>query len=130
MSDDSTGSYRLAEQIGGWAVFAEITLSAFTRSKTHALLTVADELALDEHGREIAHIEFGIAYAVSCMTEFKDLGFCVQELHTNPVDTTPLALAFASCHAALKCLKVEPTMVPYFDRQSRSFVFPARGLHD
>jgi hypothetical protein len=125
-----TGSYRLAEQIGGWAVFAEITLSAVARADGQSLVTLDGDLQVDQHGRDIASIGFGAAYALGNIAQSECVGIIVHELYTNPVDTTPMALAYATCHAVLACFNESPTVLPYFDRNSRSFVFPARGPKD
>lgn len=125
-----TGSYRLAEQIGGWAVFAHITVSAIARADEHPLVTLDADLHVDQHGRDIASIGFGAAYALGYIPQSERIEIIVHKLHTNPVDTTPMALAYATCHAVLACFNESPTVVPYFDRNSRSFVFPARGPKD
>lgn len=125
-----TGSYRLAEQIGGWAVYDDITLSAVARADDHPLGILDADLHLDPHGREIASIGFGAAYALGYIPQSERVGIIVHKLHTNPVDTTSAALAYATCHAVLACFNESPAVVTYFDRNSRSFVFPARGPKD
>jgi len=122
-----TGSYRLAEQIGGWAVFAEITLSAVARAEGQPLVTLDGNVQVDKEGRDIASIRFGAAYALGNIPKSECVGIVVHQLHSNPVDTTPAALAFATCHAVLACFNESPSVVPYFDRNTRCFVFPARG---
>ncbi len=122
-----TGSYRLADQIGAWAVYADITLSVISRADDHPLVTLDAELQVDQHGRDIASIGFGAAYALGYIPQSERVGIIVHKLHTNPVDTTPMALAYATCHAVLACFNESPAVVPYFDGNSRSFVFPARG---
>lgn len=125
-----TGSYRLAEQIGAWAVFADLTLCAIARGAEHPLVAIADGVVVDDYGRDVASIGLGVAYALSCIPNSNEVGVIVQRLHTNPVDTTPMALAFTACHAALDCFNEKPSILPYFDRETRSFVFPARGPVD
>ncbi len=125
-----TGSYRLAEQIGGWAIFAEITLSAIFRAEGHPLVMFDGNVLLDQHGGDIASIGFGAAYALSYIPQSERVGVIVHKLHTNPVDTTPMALAYATCHAVLACFNESPASAPYFDRNSRCFVFPPRGPKD
>lgn len=122
-----TGSFRLAEQIGGWAVYADITLSAIARADEHPLVTLDADLHVDQRDRDIASIGFGAAYALRYIPQSERIGVIVHKLHTNPVDTTPMALAYATCHAVLACFNESPTVVPYFDQHSKSFVFPARG---
>ncbi len=122
----STGKYCLKEQIGGWGIFADIELMTIRRAEGMPLVTLECGLCDDESGRYVAAIGFGAAYAFHCVAESNDLGVIVTRLHTNPVDTTPMALAFATCHAVLKSLGLESTSAPDFDRQTRSFVFPGR----
>ena len=125
-----TGSYRLAEQIGGWAVYADLTLSPIARGTDRPLVTVADGVVVDDYGQDVASIGLGVAYALTCIPESDEMGVIVQRLHTNPVDTTPMALAFAACHATLDCFNKKLDRLPYLDRETRSFVFPARGPAD
>ena len=125
-----TGSFRLAEQIGGWAVFADITLCVIARASGHPIVALGDNVDVDEYGHDVASIGFGVAYALGYITDSDDVGVFVHRLHTNPVDTTPMALAYAACHAVLNCFNEKPANAPYFDRDSRSFVFPARGPTD
>lgn len=112
-----SGSYRLAEQIGAWAIYADITVSVVVRG--------ADDpfVALEAIG-------LGAAYALGFVRNSDDVGIVVCRLDTNPVDTTPLALAFATCHAVFKCFQISPPAGPQFDRSTKSFVFPARGKID
>lgn len=126
MPQPRTGSFRLAEQIGAWAVFADISITLVTRGPGIALVRIEDNIHLDDE-REFAAISFGVSYALGYVPNFDALGVVVNKLHTNPVDTTPMALAFASCHAVLNCLDTTPANAPYFDRITRSFVFPGRG---
>ena len=123
-----TGSFRIAEQIGSWAVFADITLSAMVRADGWPLVTLGQNVEVDADGRDLAGISFGAAYALGYVGDSEGVGIIVHKLHTNPVDTTPMALAFATCHAVFECLKVCPKTGPYFDRSARSFVFPGRGM--
>ncbi len=125
-----TGSFRLAEQIGGWAVFADITLSAVVRAHGQPLVTLDRSVHVDQHGRDVASIGFGAAYALGYIPQSECVGIIVHKLHTNPVDTTPMALAYATCHAILACFNESPSVVPYFDRNGRCFVFPSRGSED
>ncbi len=122
-----TGYFRLAEQIGSWAVFADISLSAIVRADRCPIVTLDQNVYIDTDGRDLAAISFGAAYALGYIRDSEGVGIIVHRLHTNPVDTTPMALAFATCHAVFDCLKVCPTNGPYFDRSTKSFVFPGRG---
>jgi hypothetical protein len=125
-----SGSFRLAEQIGGWAVFADITLSVVVRRKGQPLVTLDQQVTVDDIERQIASIGFGVAYALTYIAGSDDVGVIIHKLDTNPVDTTPMALAYATCRAVLKCFDGMPIKAPYFDRESRCFIFPARGPSD
>ena len=130
MSAATSGSYRLAEQIGGWAVYADLTISVAARDRAHPLVTLAPSVTVDAPGPDLAAISFGAVYAFGFVRNSDRLGVIVHRLHTNPVDTTPMALAFATCHAVFQCLQISPTASPYFDRSTKSFVFPGRGVID
>lgn len=119
-----TGSYRIAEQIGGWAVFAEIALAAIVRTDGCPIVALDETVVVDADGRDLAGIAFGAAYALGYVPDSRGLGIFVHKLHTNPVDTTPMALAFVTCHAVFNCFDVSPTTGPFFDRSTKSFVFP------
>ena len=126
-----TGSYRLAEQIGGWAVFADIDLITVARADISSPLVTLDAgVTVDGSGQQLAAIGFGLAYALGYVPDSDLVGVIVTRLHTNPVDTTPMALSFATCHAVLDSLDLQPDFAPYFDRETRSFVFPGRGPTD
>jgi hypothetical protein len=93
-------------------------------------VTLDGDVHIDKHGRDIASIGFGAAYALGKIRKSECVGIVVHKLHMNPVDTTPMALAFATCHAVLACFNESPSVVPYFDRNARCFIFPARGPKD
>ena len=126
-----TGSYRLAEQIGGWATFADIDLITMARGDISSPLVELDAgVNVDASGQQIAAIGFGVAHALGYLPDSDFVGVIVTRLHTNPVDTTPMALAFATCHAVLDSLDLQPENAPYFDREKRLFVFPGHGPTD
>jgi hypothetical protein len=126
MNASSVGSFRLAEQIGAWGVFAEIALSVVDRTAPSPFVTFDPGIQVDPWGHECAAIGFGAVYAIEFLNRAESDGIVVHKLHTNPVDTTPMALAFATCHAMFNCFSVSPESGPYFDRSTRSFVFPGR----
>ncbi|MGY8771425.1 MAG: hypothetical protein ACKVH8_23675 [Pirellulales bacterium] len=124
------GTHRLAEQIGGWAVFADIELITIARSGNTPLVSLDAGVSVDDAGRYVCAIGFGTAYALEYMPGSDPVGVFVTKLHINPVDTTPMALAFATCHAVLNSLNLKPEAAPYFERSTRSFVIPGRGTVD
>ena len=124
-----TGSFRLAEQIGGWAIFADITLSVHARDADDPLplVTCDDGVSVDGFGHHLAAIGFGVSHALGFIHESDCVGVIVHRLDTNPVDTTPTALAYVACHALLQCWELTPPSAPYFDRDAKTIVFPARS---
>ncbi|MDA1230909.1 MAG: hypothetical protein O2856_09055 [Planctomycetota bacterium] len=118
------GSYRLAEQIGGWAVFADITLASIVRPEHYSFVTFAE--GVDHHlsDLDVLALGFGASYGFALAAQSKDMGILVTGIDTNPVDTTPMALAFAACRAVLNSFAIPESKGPYFQREAKSFVFP------
>lgn len=117
-------SFRLAEQIGRWGIFADITISVALRTPGSPFIAIGGNCGVEANSWEMASIGFGVSHALQHIPNSDDLGATVLRLHTNPVDTTAMALAFAACHATFKCFEVMPASAPYFDRSSKTFVFP------
>ncbi len=90
-------------------------------------MTLDSQASSEANAEYLAAIQFGVNYALACIPDSTEFRVNVQRLHTNPVDTTSMALAFATCHAVLNCFDDTPDNVPYFDRDTRSFAFPGRG---
>ncbi len=126
----SIGSYRLIEQIESWAAFAEISVSIVDRADGRPLVSFDEVVQFVDRDRDIVSIEFGATYALDSIPNTDRLGVFVRKLVTQPVDTSSITLAYATCHAVLACFKESPVIVPYFDRNSRSFVFPSSSPID
>ena len=124
-----TGSHRLAEQIGNWAIFASIKLSVHARdSRSLSPIVMWDDgISVDSFGQTEAAVAFGVSHALRFIPESECIGVVVHELNTVSVDTTAAAIAFVACHALLDCWDLAPPSAPYFDRDKKAIVFPCGG---
>ncbi len=118
------GKHRFGKQIGAWASFAEVEV--VVESGPPALIIEVDQFDRDpSHQDWLAGIQFGIRHALSKLPlRDRDVVVRVTSLDTNPVDSSVLSVAFASCFAFWNAVGHRPTDPPYFDDRTKSFTFP------
>lgn len=124
-----SGSYRLAVQVDERGWYASITLTRVARTKQRPLITFADQVDDAQlSDEEQVAIAFGASQALAWARQSLRVGFRITQLDTQPVDTTDMALAFATCRAVLNLFDIPESVGPYFDRASSSFVFPSPSM--
>lgn len=125
MPEERRGKHRFAKQIGGWGSFADVEVVVSPRNSNSALLDVGG-LSDDPRGDDwLAGVQFGVRYALEHVPgSERNVSIRVPYLHTNPVDSSTLSVAFATCFAVWDALGHSPDAAPYFDDASKSFVFP------
>jgi hypothetical protein len=128
MASNRLGHHRFAKQICGWGSFADVQLRVQPAERVGTPVSF-DVVDLDNDPRRadwIAGVEFGVRYALEHLPRSeRQVAICVLRLHTNPVDSSTMAVAFATCLAVWNALGYVPQVVPMFDEKSRSFVFPS-----
>lgn len=127
MDRERRGQSRFAVQVGPWGLFADVQLLVLpgSASDDRVALDVA-HLAADPRRRDwIAGIDFGVQYALECLPlSERDISICITHLHTNPVDSSTMSVAFAACFAVWDAVGCIPKAIPRFDEDTRAFVFP------
>lgn len=125
MSKERHGRHRFAKQIGGWGSFAEVEIVVAPANDDCLVLDVGDLSSDPRRDDWIAGLRLGVRYALEHAPESsRDVSVRVVRLQTNPVDSSTLSVAFATCFAVWDGLELSPENPPFFDENSRSFVFP------
>lgn len=117
------GTYRVAKQIGQWAAFAQVTVVVIERDD-EPIVTLADESQLDQEGRYLEGLSYGAAFAFQEVPNSESLGIFVTDLRTMSVDSTSQSIAYATCFAIWDVLGHTSKNPPYFNEESKTFVFP------
>ena len=118
----TTGSHRIAWQRGNFAVYAGITLSVKSAAgvlpvgSVHGLDTVAEQWRI------------GVMFGLSLLREssprklnFQNVPVTITSFLGQPCDTTLMAVAFVTFHAAAKALSVDVSEVFTFDDSIGAF---------
>ena len=126
MPQEHRGRHKFAEHIGNWGSFAEVEVIVESRTGGSVVIDVPGLLSDPRCGDWHAGLQFGVHYAlehVACPK--RDLSVRVSHLHTNPVDSSTLSVAFSTCFAVWDALGQSPKSLPYFDHAAKSFIFPS-----
>lgn len=120
------GAFRLAEQVGQFGYFAAIELVVEISTGSHGEVRIELPQELPSHWRN--GLVFGIDYAlghariqssgqnISCVR--------VENLETNPVDTSSVLLAFVAAKAVCSAIHIEPPARFTFVPKDGAFLFP------
>src|SRR4051794_9476966 len=122
------GEYKFAIQRGSLGYFAKVSLEVALEGANQGLTV---DFAFGDTGlqRWQSAIQFGVAYVWDKLpNKFgRSMHVVVREIDYNPVDTSQMAMAFATIHALFNALDWLPGDAPTFDPESGLFIFPTRA---
>ena len=116
----STVIFKIAEQVNNCGIYAEVKLSCIS---DHHINKVELNLADDTECWRVP-ILFGIKYFLEHSSKNVGLKIDVHYVYSNEVDTNSLVVSYAIIKAIVKAVGIELINDVYFERQSKSFVFP------
>jgi hypothetical protein len=124
-SQHRRGRFQLAKQVGDRGFFADVSV-VLDCIPNERLAFAIEQLESDPRNADwIAGIQFGVAYALQQLPSAKaNMSVLITDLHTNPVDSSSLTVAFATCFAVWDASGFVADRPPYFDESKMSFVFP------
>jgi hypothetical protein len=118
------GEFVLAKQLGSKGYYGRIRLAV--EPTISRMLTVDFQAGTEQQWRSGA--EFGIVYGWELYHRghpaVGGLQVRVLEIHSQPVDTTNLVIAFVAANALWNALEWLPTRLPTFDLKNGIFSFP------
>jgi hypothetical protein len=121
------GHYRFSRQVGGWGAYADVRV-AVQPTETPTVEVLFDVPGLHSDPRWYdweAGARFGVHYAIERSPLVKTgIRVRITGISTNPVDSSSLTVAFATCCAVWDALGLTPANPPSFDECSKSFRFP------
>ncbi len=118
----ATGMHRIAWQRGNMGLYAEVGLTLEKESRAVAVVSVRGLDAVAEQWR--TGVMFGLSLLRETLTgkvDFQHLSVNITSFRGQPADTTLMAAAFASFHAAAKALGVDVSEVFRFDDSTGVF---------
>ena len=125
MPQERRGKHRFAKQIGGWGSFADVEVVVIPAAADNVIVDVVDLSSDPRRDDWVAGMQFGVRYALEHIpSSDSNVSVRVVYLNTNPVDSSILFVAFATCFAIWNAMEFPPENAPYFNDKSKSFVFP------
>jgi hypothetical protein len=111
---ENFGEHKLAYQIGAWGVYAHVKLTVVTRPEPNGLTFVVARHIRGEFPDAIAAgLDMGWQIARRTDPTMTGLSVRIDHLGWNPVDSTPVSIAYAAAAALLNALSLDRLLPPF-----------------